>query len=350
MQKSRDLSFDAFRGLAIIAVVATHVTWSGYPWRYSPTGSWNFFFLVAYRQLLNFAVPAFLFISGYWLSKRPIKSLKDYKTFLTKRLIRILIPYLFWSFILLGYAVVKTYDINVHQIIFKLLTGGASGGYFFIIMIAQLYLITPLLQHINRKRYGLILVFMLNMVSLSALYLSRVYHIIGHIPASLPFYSWIIFYEIGLLIGNRDNKILAPKNTRLFILPAILVTLLISELEGMILLLKYENLSFAVTPVKYSSFLYSVCIILGFLFVRERFKHWPKLLVTLGNYSFGIYLIHMPVLDRVVSVVKKSNVIYSFQPLYQFIVVLIAISICFVLISTARKLLPQSFCSKVLGF
>jgi len=350
MQKDRDLSFDAFRGVAIIAVVATHACRTGFPWRYSATGQWNFFFLIAWQQLFNFAVPAFLFISGYWMAKKPIRSLQDYKTFLIRRLTRVLIPYFFWSFLFLAYAAIRTGDVNVQKIIFKLLTGGACPGYFFIIMITQLYIITPLLKYINRERYGLILVLILNMISLLALYLSRVYNIIGHLPAALPFYSWIIFYEIGLLTGSRDDKTFAPKNMRFFILPVLLVSLLASELEGMILLLKYDNLNFAVSAVKYSSFLYSACVILGFLFVKERIKYWSKSLVLIGNYSFGIYLIHIPVLNQVTKLVQKSSTIYSFQPLYQFIALTLTILTCLVIIDITRRLLPKPFCVKVLGF
>lgn len=343
MQKDRDLSFDAFRGIAIIAVVAIH------SWRCPTTGWWNLFFIVTYRQLLNFAVPAFIFISGCWMSKKSIKSLEDYKTFLGRRLPRVLIPYFFWSLILLGLAAIKTHDVDVYRIIFKLLTGRATTIYFFIMVISQLYIITPLLQYINRKRYGLMLVLILNVISLLSAYLSRLYFNYW-IPVSSAFYSWIIFYEIGLLVGSSDNKIFAAKKARLFILPAILVCLLISGLEASILLSKYNNCYFAIAPVKYSSFLYSVCIIAGFLFVRERVSCWPKFLVTIGYYSFGIYLIHLPVLNQVANLVQKSSTIYSFQSLYQFTVVLITISICFVLISVTRKLLPESFCRRILGF
>lgn len=347
MQKERDLSFDAFRGLAIIAVVAIHATSSGYSCGYR-----NLHFIVVYRQLLNFAVPAFLFISGYWLSRKPIKSLEDYKSFLIRRLSRILIPYLFWSSILIGHALIKTHDISVHKIIFTLLIGGASDPYYFIILLAQLYIMTPLLQYINRKSYGLVLVLTLNIISLLSLYILRLHFnwSITFYWYILPFYSWVIFYEAGLLVGGRDKKIFIPKNAYLFILAAIFISLLISRLEGTILLLKYNNLRFAVTQVKYSSFLYSACIILGFLFVREHFRYWPKLLIAIGNYSFGIYLIHVIVLNKVVNIVQKSNTIYSLQPLYQPIVVLITILICFILISAARELLPKSFCRKVLGF
>ncbi len=346
MQKDRDPSFDAFRGVAIIAVVAIHAG-TGFSW--PTTGGWNLFFIVTYRQLLNFAVPAFIFISGYWMAKKPIRSLKDYRLFLMGRFSRILIPYFFWSLILLGYEAIKTHDIDVQQIIFKLLTGRATTAYFFIIVISQLYVITPLLQYINRKRCGLILVLILNAISLLSAYISRLYFNYW-IPFFPAFYSWIIFYEIGLLIGNRDNKIFIPKNMHIFILPAILVCLLISGLEASVLLSKYDDRHFAVASMKYSSFLYSVCVILGFLLAREHFNHWPKFLVTLGSCSFGIYLIHMIVLTGVVNIVQKSNIIYSLQPLYKLAVVFITISLCFVVISITRKLLPKSFCRKVLGF
>ena len=346
MAEDRDLSFDAFRGFAIIAVVAIH------SWIYPTTGGWNLFFIVTYRQLLNFAVPAFIFISGYWSSKKSIKSLEDYKTFLGRRLPRVLIPYFFWSFILLGYEAIKTHDVNVYRIIFKLLTGRATTIYFFIIVISQFYIITPLLQYINRRRYGLMLVLILNVISLLSAYLSRLYFNYW-IPVSSAFYSWIIFYEIGLLAGSSDYKIFTAKKVQLFILPAILVCLLISGLEASIILSKYDNLSaryFAVAPVKYSSFLYSICIITAFLHIRKRLSHRPKFLAALGYYSFGIYLIHIPILNQVANLIQKSSTIYSFQSLYQLTVVLITIAICFILIDVARKLLPKSFCRKVLGF
>jgi surface polysaccharide O-acyltransferase-like enzyme len=352
MTEDRDLSFDAFRGLAIIAVIAIHTIDTVFPWKSTAMGGWSLFFVVTYRQLLNFAVPAFIFISGYWLSKKPINSLEDYKVFLMKRFSRVLIPYFFWSVILLGYAAIREHKFDIYQMIFKLLTGRATTIYFFIMVISQLYIITPLLHYINRKRYGLMLVLILNVISLLSAYLSRLYFNYW-IPVSSAFYSWIIFYEIGLLVGSSHYKVFAAKKVQLFILPAILVCLLISGLEASILLSKYDNLSaryFAVAPVKYSSFLYSVCIIIAFLHIRKRLSPRPKFLAALGYYSFGIYLIHIPILNQVANLIQKSSTIYSFQSLYQLTVVLITIAICFILIDVARKLLPESFCRKVLGF
>ncbi|MFC1677388.1 acyltransferase [Planctomycetota bacterium] len=350
MKKNRDSSFDAFRGLAIIAVVAIHVVGSAFLWRYPSTDRWNFFFLITYCQLINFAVPAFLFISGYWSAKEPMESLADYKTFLTKRLPRILIPYLFWSLVWLGCEVSKTHDFNAGEIILKLFLGRACSGYYFIVVIVQFYIITPLLQRLNRRPAGIVFVLILSIIGLLALYLSRLFNVIMYLPASTLFYSWIIFYEVGLLAGNRDNKkMFMSGNVRFIILPAILVFLLISAMESMFLLSRYGGSYFTISPTKYSSVLYLVCVFCGFLFVREHIKNWPKFLVTLGKYSFGIYLIHIPVFRMIASIAQKSY-IYSFQPLYQFTVVFFTVLICFVLIIFTRKLLPKSFCRRVLGF
>lgn len=341
MQENRDLSFDAFRGLAIIAVVAIHAIYLG--------GSPDSSGFLYYRQLLNFCVPAFFFISGYWVSMKPIDSLAGYKAFLGKRLSRILVPCLFWSSLILGYSAVKTGNVHGYKTVFLLLT------YYFIIALAQLYILTPVLQYLNRKLggYGLILVLVFNMACLLALYLSRLFNVIRHLPAAFPFYSWIIYYEMGLFWKGHYERTVTPRKIRLFrpfILFAILVSLLISVMEVIIILSKYDNPVFAAFPMKYSTFLYSVCVILGFLFYREYFGRLPRLLGTVGRYSFGIYLIHFIVLSQVVEIFNGFGIIHSFQPLHQFVLVATTLSICLVLIGAARMMLPEFIYGKILGF
>ncbi len=352
MQKVRDPSFDAFRGLAIIAVVAIHATGlTALSWKNSEINGWNLIFLVANRQLFLFAVPVFLFISGYWSPQKRLDSLRDYGTFLIKKLLRILAPYFFWSLLLLGYEAFKTHDVNMHKIAFNLMAGRASMPYYFIVVIAQFYVLAPLFQYLNRKIYGLTSVLVFNIITLSVLYLTRLCDTVVHLPVMTLFYSWTIFYQAGLFIRNCDSKafVLSQKMRR--IIPvAVLFFVLLSVIESMILLIKYDNLLFAGSSVKYSSFLYSACIILGFLCLREQVKNWPKLLTTIGNLSFGIFFIHLPVLKIVAGVIQKISVVYTFQPLYQFIIVSLTISICCLLISVTRKLLPKAFCSRVLGF
>jgi surface polysaccharide O-acyltransferase-like enzyme len=346
MHENRDLSFDAFRGFAIIGVIAIHASLLTFP----STGGGKLA-LVAYQQLLNFSVPAFVFISGYWLSKEPIGSLQDYKKFLTKRLSRVLIPYFLWSFVYIAYVAIKTRDIDIRQIIHTFLTGAAYGDYYywFIIMISQFYIITPVLQYLNRKRYGLILVLIVNILALLSRYISRLY-LDCWLPSAMLFYSWIILFQFGLLVGSGDNNIFKFKRIGFFILPAILVSLACSQLEAFFMLSKYDNMSCAISPLKYSSLLYAVCVIFGFLFVRERFKNWPKLLVISGQYSLGIYLIHVIILGWLINIFQEISIVHSFLPIYQVVLVAGTLLICLIFIGATRKLLPGHFCSKILGF
>jgi peptidoglycan/LPS O-acetylase OafA/YrhL len=352
MRKDRDLSFEAFRGIAIIAVIAIHAAYLGFPIKSTAPKNWNFSFLVAYCQLMNFCIPAFLFISGYWISKKAIISVQDYKTFLKRRLSRILIPYFCWSVILLGYTAIRENRFDVCLIIFKLLTGRAASPYYpyyFIIVLTQLYMLTPLLNYINRRPYGLPLVVLINVTGLLALYLSRL-GVILHIPITLPFFIWIFFYEIGLLIGSRSDKLFVPKRFQIFILSGLLAAIILMELEGYIILSKYGDIYFAVSITRYTSFMYSVFVILGFLVLREHISRWPSLLVVLGRYSFGIFLIHMSILPMVFEYTRTITVLYLYQPLYQFVVVSATILVCFVFFNIARKLFSGLFCEKVLGF
>jgi len=344
MEKTRDLSFDSFRGIAIIAVVAIHAIYLG--------GSPLIAGFLYYRQFLNFSVPALFFMSGYWASKGTIQSWRDYRVFLLKKLYRIFCPYLFWSFVLLACSAVKTGEINGYNVVFRLLTGGACMGYYFIIALAQLYVLTPLLQYINRrfKIYGLMIVVAFNLAAMLVIYLSRLLRVIGHIPAALPFYSWVVYYEMGLFMANRHSEVNLRGKMPLYVLSAVVLSFFVSVVEVMVILAMNVNHSFATYTVKYSSLLYSVCVIFAFLVNREYFRHLPKLVSTMGRYSFGIYLIHVIILGWIVKIFGKVDATSSFQPLYQLVLVVVTLSICLFLIGTARKLLPQLFCSRVLGF
>jgi len=344
MHINRDLLFDSFRGIAIIAVVAIHAIYLG-----GDPHSPGFLY---YRQFLNFCVPAFFFMAGYWASKKQINSLEDYKEFLKRKFFRIGLPYLFWSSVLIGCSALTAHNFDGSETIFKLLTGGAIMGYYFVIVIAQLYILTPLLQYINRRFnwYALALVFVFNLAVLYILYLSRLFHSIGHLPVALPFYSWLIYYEFGLFTAQRYSRISVSSGWRISILVAILVSLLASFFEVSVLLDRYGRPDFAAFAVKYSSFVYSVFVILGFLFWKGYFRYLPRVLITIGRYSFGIYLIHFIILFWLVRLLEKLDIIITLVPVYQLVLVAVTTGVCFVLISTAKKLLPEFFCAKVLGF
>jgi surface polysaccharide O-acyltransferase-like enzyme len=345
MQEKRDLSFDAFKGVAIIAVVAIHAIYTGGS-PYSPA-------FVYYRQLLNFSVPLFFFIAGYWSSKAKIESLRDYTHFLSGRLSRVLVPYFFWSAIWLGYAAYRSGSIDFYQIVFKLFTGGACLGYYFVIAIAQIYVLTPVLQYINRRFewYGFAVITIFGLAAFFLLYLSKYFGVIGHLPWALPFYSWIIYYEIGLFLPARCAQTITSPKFRFYVYLVFPVSLLILLMETFFMLYGDGRLDFALNPIKYSTLLYCVCIILMFFSFKDIFSRLPvKLIYQLGYYSYGIYLVHVMILNQTATFIRRISIISSFEPVLQLVLVAVTIMVCIVIINVSHKLLPNIFCRKILGF
>ncbi|HVK99686.1 MAG TPA: acyltransferase, partial [Dongiaceae bacterium] len=83
--------FDVLRGLAILGVVAIHSSDSGL--KFSEE-SINFNFTVLWRNALNFGVPMFLAISGFFLAKKTLGSIGEYFEFIKKQIPRVYLPLL----------------------------------------------------------------------------------------------------------------------------------------------------------------------------------------------------------------------------------------------------------------
>jgi peptidoglycan/LPS O-acetylase OafA/YrhL len=166
----------------------------------------------------------------------------------------------------------------------------------------------------------------------------------------LPFYTWIIYYEIGLFLPARFAQTIISPKFRVYIYLAVPVSLVILLTEISFMLSQSDQLDFVVSPVKYSTLLYSVCVILVLLSYKDAFGRLPKLIYKLGYYSYGIYLVHVMVLEQSAMFIRRVNVISSFQPVLQLVLVAVTIMICIVIISVSHKLLTNSFCRKVLGF
>lgn len=78
--KERVEYYDVLRGISIIAVISIHAT--GVLDNLYNISKISFHIAVIWRQIVGFAVPLFLAISGYFLSNKPILSKKQYFNFL----------------------------------------------------------------------------------------------------------------------------------------------------------------------------------------------------------------------------------------------------------------------------
>ena len=137
---------------------------------------------------------------------------------------------------------------------------------------------------------------------------------------------------------------------RVYFYLALPISLISMLLEISLMLSSGYRLDFIVSPVKYSTLLYSVCVILTLLSFKDVFSRLPKLIYKCGYYSYGIYLVHIMILKESAVLISHVNIISSFQPVLQLILVAVTIMMCMVIINVSHKLLPKQFCRKVLGF
>lgn len=139
MNTNRVAWFDFLRGVAIIMVVAIHT----FAATIQPDVLANDL-IILLRQILNCAVPIFLAISGFFLSK---KENIVYSHFLEHQIPKVYIPTLIWS---LPYLALHIYLGNnwYEGIVYYFICGFSI--YYFIALIIQYYLLLPILTKITR--------------------------------------------------------------------------------------------------------------------------------------------------------------------------------------------------------
>lgn len=341
MKKERVEYYDILRGWAILAVLAIHIT--GNMEDLYNTSKISFHLAVIWRQVIGFAVPLFLAISGYFLSKKAFTNKKDYFYFLSKQIPRVYIPMLIWSLPLLVYMLLFK-DSNSVKSVILFLVGGLS-VYYFIALIIQYYLLLPLLQRIANKK-GLIVSTITSFISLGIFfYLSKIKLL--SIPLILyagPFPVWLMFFVLGLWLGNNRIK---TSTKMLFI--SVIIGLFISIAETYCIFQITD--SFRGLGLKIGAFIYSFAVIL-FLFSLEyqpikKSKLW-EFMSYLGRISFGVYLIHMYILNFIVQ--KVVNAYGYFNYFFEQVFLIGMTAILCIGVITLIKAINKPLAIKYLGF
>ena len=333
--------FDILRAFAIFGVVAIHSSSTGLQFSEE---SVNFNFTVLWRNSLNFSVPMFLAISGFFLAKKRIRSYGEYIIFLKKQIPRIYVPLLIWSLVWFGLAVLINNKPIVHELT-KLLIFQSSGSYYFVALIIQYYLLLPIIKRLANNK-GLILSIIMSMTMTCAIFYLRYYteislHLILYAG---NFVTWLMFFVLGLYLGTSAKIILSNK----FLALLILVFYALSCIESYLLIAMFHQAEDAVTAVKASSFLYSFVLIV-FLFNNQNWIS-SKFLKNLGEMSFGIYLIHMFALTAAtIILLRLYPPLQEFSPVYQFALIGTVLLSCFVCISVFNSFFSLKQ-SKLLGF
>ena len=214
-------------GVAILAVVWSHAAGWGqiamFLWtdRYRPVtvpnfdqlGTPSYYALLVIRQLTVWAVPAFLFISGFFVAyaARGSRSALSWKT-VRVRIINLVVPYLIWSVMCFIGNALDGIIYTPLEYLERLVSGKADGPYFYVPLLCQFYLLAPLVVPIAKTKRWLLLLIVgfLQLGSLSLRY--RVFFGVDIPGATVVTQGWLLFrwaffFPFGIVCGLRAQQL-----------------------------------------------------------------------------------------------------------------------------------------------
>ena len=348
-------------GVAIIAVVLNHASAWGFVamfwWtdRYMPVSVPNFdqmysasyFALRLIEQFIIFSIPSFLFVSGFFISVATGRqqSTVSWKLVGT-RIKNLLIPYLIWSVVMLTFDYLQGITYTPGEIILVLFTGRAADPFYFVPLLIQLYILSPLLVPLARMHWKLLLV--VTFLVEFGLRAVRYPYILGaqssfldQLTALTPsafFATRIFWFALGLVIGFHLQTF-KPRLFRfrwgLFVGLVFFFVLGVIEWE---ILLQRSGLPWIPPWETIIDGLYALAFILVFIAFDKIIIPYAKRVSNIGAKSYGIYLVHSLVL------IVASKFAYHFIPailayqiIYQTILVTLGIGVPLMLMEIVNR-------------
>lgn len=317
-------------GLAITAVVLFHAAGMGFvamfAWaqRYAPgmlpgeqIGSLQYYALRLIEQLIVFSIPTFLVVSGYFVAVATGRNQATVSwRVVFSRVIFLVIPYLIWSFVALALKFAEGKRHSPMSLLIALLTGNTNEVLYFIPLLVQFYLISPILVRWAKANWkSMLVVTGLIQLALTIFSFSSIYGIPTlpqqFIARWIPkwfFMSRIFWFPLGIVIGCYPSEF---KNTfypkRWWLIGIALVTIPLGIIEWEIYF-KRSGLEWLSHQETIVDIIYALGLIPGILvFEKGKFPFF-NFFSSLGPKSFGIYLTHALVIEYL------ARMIYHFLP------------------------------------
>lgn len=325
--------FLLLNGIAIVAVVTNHSTFSGFLamfwWtdryrnvaipNYDQIGSFSYYFLVCAQKLALFCVPAFLFTSGLFLAyaAHGNHASLTWDT-IKRRVLNLIPPYLIWTTVIF----LTEFLLGNNMSIWNYFIGYISiedSPLFFIPLLCFYFLISPLLVKLIRYKLSIFValsvgVFLMIMADSYIVLISQIFH---NENPTLKFatsmlrtdkiFEYFFYYAFGMLSGFYQSAIKnwIVRHRWLLLVTVILSAILaVAEAEWVFLATTMET--WRTRTMSLPTFLYSISFILSFWAFEKISPPFSKLFYRIGTESLAIYLVHKVILRIVPKLVYHA--------------------------------------------
>lgn len=297
------------RGFAILLIVGIHCRTSFF-WAQDSLAE-KFF-----EAILDNGTIIFVFISGF-LFEHIFAQNFNFQQYLNKKLKFIIVPYLLVSIIpiidklfyepeLVWLPEVMLNSSHLSKAAYMLVSGKHFGPYWFIPMIVIFYLISPFLVWINKARFY---TFVFPLIFIAGLFTYKFGYYSNNLDSFLYFFP---IYLFGMCTSFYKNEIF-KLNFKMLVVPILLFYVVITGLEVMssipMIKLGYFELD---NPAPSYLFNFSklkvslLCIALIVIFRKYRQKE-ITLFKLLGDYSIGVFFIHLYFIVIFQRIIYKIN-------------------------------------------
>lgn len=302
LKKNQDIQM--IRGLCMAAVVLIH-SGSAAEMQFVSGQEWQFWYWVMLRQIINFAVGTFFFLSGYLVDQQKVNGAP--LRFISRRVVRLAIPFVVWSGIYsLKTILIDWPDVDWLSAILHFVAGKVAAPFYFILVLLQLNLLTPALLRAQNKPVTRTVIWCLSPAYLVAL---GAYCVINGTQPPLyetVFPAWLIYYWAGL--RWKSGRKYSVRGWY------VAVALGIAMLDAVILVTRFQAASLAPSQVRLATVPYA--LLLATWLISHRFPLPAKTAWKyIGNHSYGVFYIHCLMLSItekvVIAIGAGQNVLLS---------------------------------------
>lgn len=303
-------SIDALRVIAILAVIAIHITTKTLATLDLNIDSSPFSFFI--NQAARFAVPLFFLISGFVLELNS-KSGLSYVNFFKKRASKIVIPFIFWSitYFLLApeYGIYKLFSFYFLTV---LIQGMAAYHLYFIPTLILFYLAFPFLHSLMRflkNPFILALILLIQTYFLTVDYYVKTIKIQYDLRIALLSFSMFI---IGMVASHHKDIIYNfCKKYFYFLLVLLLLLLPIVYFHSRNLILSTHNSKYMYSQYHPLNYFYTLVLTVACYVILEKTQFARKIFVSLSKLSFFVFFVHV-----LIQYILWDNVVAFFIKIY----------------------------------
>lgn len=317
-------------GLSILNVLLFHATGFGFTamfsWahRYRPVtspnydavGSATYYVLRLIEQYAVFTIPAFLFVSGFFVSVLAGRHRTVTASSVLARIRALAVPYLFWSGVILAALALEGRVFSVSRYLRMLLTGSSSPSNYYIPLLMQLYVLAPAVVWAARRHWPALLL-VTGMLQMGVYLLQYVvvlgveYPVLTPLASGIPkwlFAAQLFWFALGVVVGFEQQAFKAAIHRLRWHLLAAAAGLFVAGVVEWELLFAASGQPWVENRVTPIDGLYAGAVILAFLGFSDVRVPFSGTLAGLGAKSFGIYLVHGIVMEY------GSRAVYHLAP------------------------------------